>query len=250
MATSLSEKEILSWSVSEIQDRLKRMRIQPDVNKDHLLTLCMDWVYHNVDSRIDHLEELLQVINLEDCSQEVLHQQMHTYEALLDSKPAAYKLFAKVNLAPRQEAAIKTSSPQNSKQRLAVIGGNLYEYKIEEGQTRSFGRHHCSYFDTERKQLVKFADIPKDCCREGHSVCKTSVGFAVTGGKKSDACAMYVLSTKSWSQLQNMWTKRWGHGSVYVRGMLFVIGGYGIGKANSVQVLGTDGVWYKGRYLV
>ena len=81
-----------------------------------------------------------------------------------------------------------------------------------------------------------------------HSICQVLLGFAVTGGFNSDLCMMFIIATMSWQKLPRLLTKRCSHGSICVKGVIYVLGGkpWG-GKSTSVDFLPTDGgQWQKG----
>ena len=73
-------------------------------------------------------------------------------------------------------------------------------------------------------------------------------GFAITGGKDSDVCMIFNASTMSWSTLQRMLTKKYKHGSLCLKNVLYVIGGRSDGiKSTSVHyLLLNDGNWQRG----
>ena len=99
----------------------------------------------------------------------------------------------------------------------------------------------------QSKQMVKLCDIPVDL-KQRHSICETNVGFALTGGESSDLCMMFIASSKFWVRLQNMIRKRYSHGSICVRDVLYVIAGWeSNNKAKSVHYLEIKrGSWQHG----
>ena len=87
-------------------------------------------------------------------------------------------------------------------------------------------------------------------------MCKIPQGFVITGGADSCLCIMFIASTKSWVRLQDILEKRQCHGSVCVKEVLYLLGGY-LGKykkgntpSNCVDsVIMKDGSWESGPNL-
>ena len=99
----------------------------------------------------------------------------------------------------------------------------------------------------QSKQMVKMCHIPVDL-KPRHSVCKTQLGFALTGGENSSLCMMFIASSKSWVRLQDLMHERYCHGSISVRNVLYVLAGWDANnKIESVHYLEIKrGSWQHG----
>ena len=76
-------------------------------------------------------------------------------------------------------------------------------------------------------------------------MCETPAGFALTGGYDSDLCAVFVASRKEWKRMPHMMRRRCRHGSVCIKGKLYVLCGTVSGsKSASVNCLTLEnGQW-------
>ena len=84
----------------------------------------------------------------------------------------------------------------------------------------------CWKLNEENDQMEKMCDIPFHELAIEHSVCEMPNGFAITGGLNSDMCLIFIAALSQWLQLPDMLKKRYAHASAYVKGCLFVLGGY------------------------
>ena len=81
---------------------------------------------------------------------------------------------------------------------------------------------------------MNFVDMCKltfSCC--WHSVCQIPGGFVVSGGENNKLCAMFVLSTRSWKQLEPLPALRCYHASTFMKGKIYLFGGYVSGSQSS-----------------
>ena len=103
-----------------------------------------------------------------------------------------------------------------------------------------------------RGTLGELTEIPKEDVAFGSSLCSIPGGFALTGGFKRNACSKFYFSTQDWSPLPELEDARWGHGSICVDNVLYVIGGSIPDKhmwTNSVLKLDMDEIgatWEEG----
>ena len=69
----------------------------------------------------------------------------------------------------------------------------------------------------------------------------------VTRGEKNNLCTMFVLSTKSWKQLQPLPVQRDMHGSIFLMGRIFLFGGLvsGLQSSNATSLDVNGGEWNK-----
>ena len=203
-----------------------------DADCDDLLEASMEWINYEPSHRINYMEELLQKIQLLECSVECLENEMEVHEALFRSSQAGYKLMAKalVQIAKQDSVRKKRGTKKNSQIKFVVIGGQ---------HNRSLNKL-CWELNTSL-QLKELCQIPDHSFRFG--VCKVPDGFVLTGGEDSTLCSMYVLSKKSWKQLIAMKSARCNHGSIFMNGRIFVFGGgrTRTSKSSSVHALALDG---------
>ena len=203
-----------------------------DVNPDDLLEASMEWIKCKPSSRIDCMEELLQKIQLLECSTECLENEMEIYETLFWSSQAGYRLMTKalVQIA-KQDDVRKKRRTKKSQIKFVVIGGQ---------RSNNVLNKVCWELNTSL-QPDELCNIPDHSIFFG--VCKVPDGFVVTGGKDSTLCSMYILSKKSWKQLKAMKSARCHHGSIFLNGRIFVFSGgsRGNSESSSVHSLALDG---------
>jgi hypothetical protein len=143
-------------------------------------------------------------------------------------------------MANAQVSTQKITISTKAKHLLVIVGGiNVDSYERE-----------CWKMD-EGLQFNEFTSIPEEDLAHGYSVCATDGGFIVTGGKNSDICYIFTVATLSWRKLKNMLRNRYYHGSVCIKGVLYVLGGAsGVTGTDSVNSLVlTQGHWEAGPRL-
>ena len=96
--------------------------------------------------------------------------------------------------------------------------------------------------------LIEMWKIPIAYFHRFSSCCEIPEGIAFTGGEGSHNCVMLRMKNQTWKKMTCMLLKRYAHGSVFVKGHLFVFGGYVKGKkSKSVQCLNLQsGKWHQG----
>ena len=201
------QTDFLNLDLNEIQHYVSDI-CSDNLNSDHTVDGLMRWVSHE-DERVTYLEDLLNKIQLNKCSAEGLKNAMDSYESVLDKTPMAYKLLSKT-LA---NIAIDTSETVSD---IIVVVGGLEGDKVSP----------VCWKINQSNEVVHFCDIPDGDIAACFSVCKTPQGFIITGGVRSRLCMMFVAVTKSWIQLQKMLTVRRGHGSICIKEILYVFGGF------------------------
>ena len=76
---------------------------------------------------------------------------------------------------------------------------------------------------------------------------KFQEGFVVTGGEGNKRCAMFILSSKSWQQLEPLPAPRERHGSIFISGKIYLFGGYVSGAlqpvASAISLDLNGGTW-------
>ena len=128
--------------------------------------------------------------------------------SMLDKTPMTYKLLFKTFI----DTASDTSKTMTD---IVIVGG-------QEDNTVC---QVCLKVD-QSNQIVQMCHIPVDDLTPRLSVCKTPLRFAITGGVENDLCIMYVASTRFWLRLQDLKEERRCHGSICVKDVLYVLGGY------------------------
>ena len=78
-------------------------------------------------------------------------------------------------------------------------------------------------------EIVHMCDIPAEDLAGKFSICAIPQGFVITGYAAKPLCLMFIASTKLWVRLQDLLDNRHGHGSICVKEVLYVFGGF-VGK--------------------
>ena len=194
---------------------------------DSVLHAALMWTNHDTKNRLSDLENLLQIVQLDKCSHNAIVDVMDKHGTVIVSNINIYKLLTK---------ALKQTQKPKLMSVLTIVGGQVDE-KV----------NHVVWTLDKSRKFVELCKLPPVLTRR-HSACKCPQGFAVTGGENSDICMMFHASTKSWSMLQKMLTKRFRHGSLCLKNVLYVLGGDPDGaKGASVDyLLLNDGNWQRG----
>ena len=201
------QTDFLNLDLNEIQHYVSDI-CSDSVNSDQIVDGLMRWT-HQEDERVSYLEDLLNKRQLNKCSAEGLKYAMDTYETLLDKTQTGYKLLSKT-LADIAVGISKTVTDV-----FVVIGGEDNEMVASK---------EC--WQVSPSPVVEhLCNIPVNDLAAMFSVCKIPQGFIITGGMGSCLCMMFNAATKSWVKLQNLKEHRCTHGSVCVKGVLYVLGG-------------------------
>ena len=204
-----------------------------DVEHDEALKAILLWISHDANCRLKHLDSLLEQIQLAQCCLEFLVATLDTYGASLSTNSSALKQLARTMTKITVPPNAKKQSPKlkaKIKKMLLIVGGQVGE-KVN---------HKCWKLNLSN-QLEEFCEIPFDDLAKRHSVYSTPQGFILTGGEGSKMCLAYYASTKCWRKLKDMLIERYRHGSVYIAGVLYVLGGSQSGEqSKSVDRLVLD----------
>ena len=234
MSSSLAEvsrfKEFQALNFAEVNSFMSSAQ-ETDVDPDDLLDASMEWIGSKPSQRIHCMEELLDKIQLLECSVECLENEIETHEDLLKSCPAGHSLITKTLLhMAKHEGARKKRQTKRKKNTIIVVVG---------GEDNSMLNKVCWELDASL-QFTTLCQIPELSLRLG--VCKCPGGFVLTGGDGCVLCSMFVLATKSWKELDSLKIARYGHGSIFAHGRIFVFGGWISGpRSASVHTLALDG---------
>ena len=238
MSSSLAEvsrfTEFQELSFAEVSSFMSSAQ-ETDVDPDDLLEASMEWINSKFSQRINCMEELLQKIALLECSVECLENEMDTHEELFMSCPIGHRCITKtlLHMAKHEGYRKKRGAKRNKDVMVVVLGGN--DEKVAQNKI-------CWELNTSL-QFTELCQIPPEHS-VGVGVCKFPGGFILTGGDRCALCSMFVLSTKSWKQLDRLKFLRRAHGSVFAHEFIFVLGGYEFGsitKSKSVHSLALDG---------
>ena len=132
---------------------------------------------------------------------------------------------------------VKQHSQQQNKSVVVIVGGVI-----------NHTLNRVCWKLNEKTQIEELCQIPADNLARWHSVCKTPHGFVITGGDDSDLCLRFMAHTQSWIRMKDMRKIRHSHGSICVKSILFVIGGYQDDQqTESVEMIPIEGgCWQDG----
>ena len=101
---------------------------ETDVDPDNLLEASMEWINSKPNPRIDRMEELLQRIQLLECSVDCLRNEMETHKALFIRAPAGYRLINKALLEIAKQDVVRKKRGDMRKSQImhVVIGGDNF----------------------------------------------------------------------------------------------------------------------------
>ena len=242
LAEISSHRDFLAMNHTEVEDCLSGVSKSDTAHDDDdVVKAAMQWVSQDTEDRVTHLENLLKGIKLENCSHTALLDIMKTYKTPIMASTNMYeRLIEALQEITKDFNNLSPKFISNVNEMLVIIGGQVAE---ELSPT-------CWYLDSSN-QIAELCEIPFSELRVRHSVCSTPGGFAITGGKDSNLCMKYITATKSWTRLQNLRRHRHAHGSICIRGVIFLLGGEISGiNSNSVDCLALeDGQWQNGPEL-
>ena len=234
MSSSLAEvsrfTEFQELSFSEVNSFMSNAQ-ETDVDPDDLLEASMEWISFKPSQRINCMEELLEKIQLLECSVECLENEIESHDKLLKSCPAGHGLITKtlLHMAKHKGARKKRGTKRNKNAMIIIVGG-------QDGGTLN---KVCWELDASL-QFAEICKIPEHSLWFG--ICKFQEGFVLTGGDNCVLCSMFVLSTKSWKQLDSLKFARYYHGSGFAHRIIFMFGGFNSGSwLRSVHSLSLDG---------
>ena len=231
--------EFLSFSYKDVLLLLTGIYHNANIKKpDDVLIAAMRWISIDSESRLQYMEAIFNLIHLKKCSIETITEVMQTYKQLFDHKPEVHNCFYALSDLSRD--LLNKSKPIPC---LLVIGGQVGPA----GRKRA--SNICWSVDPSNQTTSIISAIPLARFRIQHSVCKTPGGFIVTGGYNCAKCIMYSAESNSWHNLPNMQSKRWAHASLFVNGVLFILGGasnYSQAKSKKAEYLAIEnGMWQR-----
>ena len=215
------------------------------VSSDDIVDATLRWVSHE-EERVSLLEDLLRNVQLNKCSDEGIKAITKAHEALFDKVPMVYKLLLNTPVdTSTNTPSTSTNTPKDKNDIIFILGGKVYDDDGDVVVSRDCWKVNPS---TGFENMV---NIPVEDLAVDFSVCMIPQGFVITGGEDKRLCIMFTAATKSWVRLQDLLEPRDSHGSICVKDVLYLIGGY-LGR-DSVDMLDSvdmmtmkDGVWKKG----
>ena len=237
MAASLNkvkhEQEFLDLDLSELTSHL--VKIKSNADADDLLSASLDWINAHPQARREAMKELLEMLPLEKCSLDGLYEEGLKHEALLD-------ILSKVRILDSMHQIREHQYPRENRlskrQQFMIAGGYFFDL--------SHKNNECWLLDPQSSQaLSKYTTIPDEHIPLESKICKTPEGFVLTGGIGRTDCLLYKSQKNTWKKLANLLHPRHKHGSVVVKNLLFIFGGFVGGIVlNSVHYMDlTEGSW-------
>ena len=202
---------------------------------DDLLEATINWVGHKQTTRQDHILDMLEKLDLTQCSVECLNTVIDNKKELLNAQPDAMRKLMKsvLQLANQPSGNItKKRSERGSKDAQIIVISGHEGYNVLHSD--------CWHLD-KNMNFVDLCNLPFSF--PWHSVCQIPGGFVVTGGEKTKLCAMFMLSTKSWKQLRSLPTERDEHASIFMKGRIFLFGGFAAGASSVISLDLDEGKW-------
>ena len=238
LSTSLADvskgSEFLELSFAEVSSCISGAQ-ETGADSDDLLEATMNWVDHKHKSRQDHILDMLEKIDLTRCSVECLSMVADEHKDLLYAQPAAQGKLMKslIQIASQESGKIRKKKNEygNNDAMIIVISGH-------EGAGNFTAMTDCWHLDKN----INFVKLSKLAISfPWHSVCQIPGWFVVTGGERNKLCAMFILSSKSWKQLDPLPAPRDCHGSIYMRGKLYLFGSHSSKSRSSSVSLDLKG---------
>ena len=195
------------------------------VDSDDHLEATMDWIAFKPDERTGNIGQLIEMIQLMNCSSECIGNEINKHFEIYHRCPAALQ---------KLERSLDLSVEGGNRKRRNKAGSIV----IIGGHNEAGGTNSCMQL-TDAAQLEPLCEI-----LEGHNkwygVCNVpGVGFAVSGGEGSVKCSMFWTVTKSWTTLRSLKQARMRHGSAFIQHRIFLFGGY-VNKSESSSVVSLD----------
>ena len=230
--------EFLEMSFAEVSNCISGAQ-ETGADSDDLLEATTNWVAHKQKTRQDHILDMLEKLDLTRCSVECLGTEMDKHKELLCAQPAALGKLTKSLIQISAQASRNIRNKKNERGRkdanIIVISGQ---------EANNTPCNDCWLLD----KSMNFVDLCKLAFSfRWHSVCQIPGGFVVTGGEWNNLCAMFVLSTKSCKHLERLPAPRDRHGSIFMKGKIYLFGG-NVSNAKSSSVISLDldgGKWNK-----
>ena len=224
--------EFLELSFAEVRSSISGAQ-ETGADSDDLLEATANWVDHKQKTRQDHILEMLEKIDLTRCSVECLDTVIDNHKELFNVQPDALRKLMKslIQIASQESGEIRKKRNQHGTKDavIVVISGQVDRYTSYK---------NCWHLD-KSMMFVKLCKLTFSF--PFHSVCQIPGGFVVTGGERNKRCAMFILSSKSWKQLEPLPAPRDCHGSICMKRRIFLFGGDALESRSSVISLDLEG---------
>ena len=195
-------------------EKLELLQYLTDVRKhgtcsDDLLNGALEWIKYDAHNRLEHMEDVLSVVQIGKCSDTFLSKMLDDNAELFDKKQAMYKvMLSEVVREPK-----------------CTLLGEVETIIIMGGQSESDGPNTACWI-LQNDEMVNFSDIKGDATlNSGQSACQIPGGVMLTGGTRSTSCLIFALALKMWVKEQSLKVVRYDHASCYSNGKVFLIGG-------------------------
>ena len=214
--------EFLELSFAEVSSCISGAQ-ETGADSDDLLEATTNWVAHKPQTRQNHILAMFEKIDLTRCSVECLNTEMNKHKELLYAQPATLgKLTQSVlQIASQPSGNIRQKRSKHGIKDAMIIVIPGYDSTQESD---------CLHLD-KSTNFVDLCKLSFSCF--WHSVCQIPGGFVVSGGQDNKLCAMFILSTKSWKQLEPLPGVRYVHASTFMKGKIYLFGGVVSGSQSS-----------------
>ena len=203
--------EFLSLTYTEI-NYVITLATSRKLSSDDLARAVFCWIKANLIEREEHCEELMELIELEKCSDAFISLVVNNFREIFKINSSFFKVYFDCM------AGIGNAAASQSYENLSLI--LVGEEKVWKQNEKN-----------EFEELTSFPDDLYDTkWYMWYSVCQYGdIGIVITGGE-DDACQrtcmMFNLDEQKWKAMKKMKTPRATHASVCVNGVLMVIGGW------------------------
>ena len=183
---------------------------------DDLLNGALEWIKHDAHNRLEHMEDVLSVVQIGKCSDTFLSKMLDDNAELFDKRQSMYKvMLSEVVRKPK-----------------CNLLGEVETIIIMGGQSRSDDPNTACWI-LQNDEMVNFSEPKSDVVlKSGQSACQIPGGIMLTGGRESDLCLIFVLALKLWVKQQSLKVVRYNHSSCCSNGKVFLLGGMVSGFKN------------------
>ena len=227
MADISKSEEFLEMNFNEVSRCISDAQ-ESYAESDDLLEATTNWVACKSHARQNYILGMLEEIDLTRCSIECIDTELDKHKELFDTQPAALGKLTKI-----KSGALHNMRKTRSKLLVAISGHE---------------KNGIAHRDCWRLKVAKFMEyktMKLPFSHPWHSVCGIPGGIVVSGGIGNAKCSMFLLSSKSWQELEPLPEPRDCHGSISTRGKLYLFGGW-VSESESSSVVSlelTEGKW-------
>ena len=226
--------EFLELSLAEVRDLISGAQ-ETDVDTDDLLEATTNWVAHSLQTRHTYILDMLEKLCLMRCSIECLDTEMEKHKELFHAQPAAE---AKLSLSVQQIASKESGNIRHKRREWKRKGAIIVIPGID---SLEISYNDCWHFDEDMNYVGVYCKLPFTF--RYHSICEVPGGFVVSGGKGNKLCAMFLLSLKSWKQLEPLPVPLMSHGSIYSQGKIFLFDSCSESQSSTISLELEGGHW-------